>query len=433
MFTLKIGFSMNIARNPIVKSGAYLSTAGLMVLAFWQHSRIADLQQLVQAASARSSSPVLSPKPPASGISAPPSSAAVVRGFDEKTLALLAEVEAFRSSLIPGQVNEAYQRKAWDVLFDNNASRRSRNFELLLDALQPGDGAALHVLFNKMHQDGRDFPEEYARFATRWGEVDGAGAMGYYFAKENAAPAPADVHNALKGWAQRNPQEAMAWALANREMVAARPHSGFGPQDDPVVGVLRGWARQDIAAATAAMKTQFPDPGARMQATETIYQEILFGKGLDSTLDWIKQLPDAAGGSNDAGRSVLQNLFKRIRDAGASPDKVVGDLIKVADQPWFGIEDMEGISHTFRRNAGEFANALGGEQAQPVLREKFKTWAGQNPDAVGNWLNANRGTAIYDLGAAELAHFLRSTDPDAAARWADTIQDPALKARATQQ
>ncbi len=415
-------------QNSFIKWAGYGASAVLLAIVIRQQSRISGLEESVATATATATAPRLAAQKIPVGV--PPAPAPRPALHDARTRTLLEELHSINQSAVPGQVHEPFQNKAWEVLFDNDASRRSRNFGLLLDILRPEDGVALHVLFNKMHQEGRDFPDEYARFAGRWGEVDGAGALQYYFVDAKSPPAPADVHNVLKGWAQMNPQAALDWAIANKELVAGKPHPGFGPQDDPVNGVLRGWARTDLAAATAAMKAQFPDPAKREQAINTLYVESLFGTGLEPTLEWIKQLPDGPDDPNLGGRSALQNLFRRIRDAGTPPDQAVANLVSVAGQPWFGIEDMMGISHTFRRNAADFANALGSPDAQSILQTKFETWSGQNPDAMGTWLNNNQGTAVYDHGASALARTLRASDPEAAAIWANTIKDPALKTRA---
>lgn len=420
---------MSTAPSFTLKWAGYGASVIFLGMVLYQQSRIAGLEaDLAASRQTTTSSPrPSSPRPTAAPAAARPDL------HDTRTRTLLDELQALQQAAVPGQISEAFQNKAWDVLFDNDASRRSRNFGLLLDVLRPEDGVALHHLFNKMHQEGRDFPDEYARFAGRWGEVDGAGALQFYFVEAKTPPAPADVHNALKGWGQTNPQAALAWALANREMVNAKPHPGFGPQEDPVNGVLRGWARTDLAAATAAMKAQYPDPDQRGLAIHTMYVESLFGKGLQPTLEWIKQLPDASTDPNLAGRDAMQDLFRRIRDAGTAPEAAVSHLAGIADQPWFGLEDLMGLSHTFRRNAAEFANALASPATQPILQAKFDTWSSENPDAMGTWLNSNKGTALYDSGAAALARSLRPTDPEAAAIWANTIQDPALKARAAAQ
>ena len=254
--------------------------------------------------------------------------------------------------------------------------------------------------------------------------------MRYYFTEAEKAPAPADVHNALKGWAQKNPQEALAWAVANRTLVAGKPHPGFGPQENPVMGVLHGWARADVAGATAAMRAQFPDPGERAQAVNIIYRESLFGSGLHATLDWIKQLPDSPEDGNEGGRQAVRDVLRRIRDAGAPAPQAAAALLSVTDQPWFGLEDLANNVMTFKDNAPAVAEALVTPASRQALQSKFAAWSAQNPDAVGSWLNLIPGTALYDLGAAELARSLRATDPEAAGTWAGSVRSPAYRTRA---
>ena len=65
------------------------------------------------------------------------------------------------------------------------------------------------------------------------------------------------------------------------------------------------------------------------------------------------------------------------------------------------------------------------------MQDKFAGWAAQNLDGPGDWLNQNRTFPIYDLAAAELARNLKPLDPEAAAMWARTIQNPSRKERAT--
>ena len=52
-----------------------------------------------------------------------------------------------------------------------------------------------------------------------------------------------------------------------------------------------------------------------------------------------------------------------------------------------------------------------------------------DPDAVGNWLNTNATSPLYDPAASSLAHSFARTDPAAAQVWANTIRDPALRAQ----
>lgn len=349
--------------------------------------------------------------------------------FDSRTSTLMDELEVILAEARPGEVNDKFQEKAWETLLDNDAERRSRNFGLLLEVLQPGDGLALHRMFQKAHKEGRDYAEEYARFATRWGQIDGSGVLRHYF-EEGSGASPADVHNALKGWATQNPESAMAWAVANRQMLADKPHPAFGPQEDPVFSVLRGWARLDPAAATAALNAQYTTQEERRQPVRMMFVESLFGRGLDSTLDWMKQLPESQLTQSPVGQDLFRETFRRMSEASASPEQVARNFVKFADQPWVGINQLDFLSHQFENSAAAITQELSSPTALPVMEGKFSGWAAEDPGTVGDWLNRNRGSALYDVGAASLARSLQSSDPASAATWAKTIKDTVLRAKA---
>ena len=158
-----------------------------------------------------------------------------VKFQDARTQQLFGELDEIAASSKPGEVNERFQARAMELLLDNDFERRTRNFGTLLDILRPEDGPALHLAFQKAHREGRDYGDEYARFATKWGKLDGAGALTYLLQSSPTIPSW-DVHNLLKGWSQENPQEALAWTVANRERIQQQ---NFGPPQDPLEGVLR--------------------------------------------------------------------------------------------------------------------------------------------------------------------------------------------------
>ncbi len=412
---------MNRYKNPLILWSGYALAGVLLLFVINLRSRLQELEQIATPTKI---------KPRVNAEKGTGGNGGTVAGpakfQDGRTQQLFSELEEIAAGSKPGELNPRFQAKAWDVLMDSDFERRSRNFGTLLDILRPEDAAALHVAFNKMHQEGRDFGDEYARFATRWGQIDGTGALSYLFQENERVPSW-DVHNLLKGWSQVNPQEALAWTLSNRERVMQ--HSK-GPQQDPLAGVLRGWARQDPEAATKAMLEQMPDPGSRMEATRLIFVESLFGRGMDATVDWLKQLPGSQEASNPAGEMVVGDLFRRLHEANTAPELAAQQFLKIADQPWVGLGMLENTNRMFSTGNDSLADNLAKPAARPVMQQKFTDWAKQNPDMVGQWLNQNRSSALYDVGAAELARSLTVSDPEAAATWAKTIKDPALQARA---
>lgn len=349
---------------------------------------------------------------------------------DPRTGSLLDRLAQIAAQAQPGLVNQTFQDECWSVLLDNDYERRTRNFGLLLSALRPEDGIALHQLFNQAHREGRDYADEYARFASHWGEIDGNGVMTFYFDPQNPTPNPYDVHNALKGWGQKAPQAAMDWAIANQAMLAGKPHSVFGNQQNPIIAVLRGWGRNDPEGATTMMNQYFPSGEERTEATRTLYIESLFGRGLEETIHWIKRLPEGGQDSFPMGSELFGDTIRRMRDAGAAPPEIAQNFLKFADAPWLNQKDFEKMADLFGEKNPAIAEQLTAASARPVMQQKFSTWASQNPDRMGEWLNHNSTSALYDLGTAELARSLRTIDPQAAAIWAGTIKDPELRIRA---
>lgn len=187
----------------------------------------------------------------------------------------------------------------------------------------------------------------------------------------------------------------------------------------------------DPIAATVALNEHFPTPESRIEPTREIYIESLFGRGLATTIDWLKHLPDSQQAINPAGRHVFVDIFGRMRASGAPPDEVAQHFLTLADQPWVGISELDATAKMFNGNGAAMMEQLASPSARGVMQDKFAGWAAQNSDGVGDWLNQNRTSPIYDLAAAELARHLKTLDPEVAAMWARTIQDPSLKELAT--
>jgi hypothetical protein len=111
---------------------------------------------------------------------------------------------------------------------------------------------------------------------------------------------------------------------------------------------------------------------------------------------------------------------------------------------WLGSLDQQGLtevsgyvtSRLVREQPDQLVIALArSETPQGIDREQLATqavraWAGSNPNAMGDWLKENRNQPHYDEIAVPYVHQIRSVDPEAAAAWAATIKDPALRAKA---
>jgi hypothetical protein len=416
---------MDASKSKLILWGGYL-LAGIFLAILWvQRMRIVALEN--RAAETAASIPVRSnlvPVPVANPPAAPPP----VSFGDERTQTLMEEMSELLQGSQAGVPNERFLNKSWELLLDNDFERRTRNYGFLLEIMRPEDAFAMHKLFQKAHKEGRDYALEYSLFATRWGVLGGQDALTKLFADQARPPAPADVHNILKGWSQVNPKDALNWIQNNLETIQNNPHKALGAQSDPFHGVLRGWARKDLAAATEAMKTLYAESGPPREVAFNLYLESLFSQGKDQTIDWIKELPPTTDGSAPAARGLMLDLFRRFREANTPGADVAQTFLKVADQPWMGLAELDSVSRMITEEAPAFQQALLSPEAKPVMQQKFASLAKQDPDVMGNWLNENKATPLYDLGAAELARSLINTNPEAAAIWSKTISDPEIKA-----
>lgn len=409
---------MHAPKSPLLFWSGYLLAGGLLIAVWHFSSHLRDVEARPEHGirTVGFSSPAISDKV----VTQPAVSTGI---FDARTQTLLGDLKAIADSGRSGEPNQRFLDKAAEIFLDNDYERRTRNTGILLEIMRPEDGPDLHRMFARMHQEGRDYGDEYARFATQWGKVAGSAALDFLFGQ--GIPVPNwDAHNVLKGWAQQRPQEALVWALGNRSEMTGR---GL---EDPVHAVIRGLARVDPIAATVALNEHFRTPESRIEPTREIYIESLFGRGLATTIDWLKQLPDSQQAINPAGRNVFMDIFGRMRASGAPADEVAQHFLSLADQPWVGISELDATARMFDGNGAAMMEQLASPSARGVMQDKFASWAAQNSDGVGDWLNQNRSSPIYDLAAAELARNLKTLDPEAAAMWARTIQDPALKERA---
>ena len=104
--------------------------------------------------------------------------------------------------------------------------------------------------------------------------------------------------------------------------------------------------------------------------------------------------------------------------------------LTLGNAPWLGLGQFEQLINSCRSGREPIMEQLNSPAARPVLQEQFQRWSTADPDAVGNWLNTNATSPLYDPAASSLARSLAHTDPAAAQVWANTIRDPALRSQA---
>ena len=352
------------------------------------------------------------------------SASAILGGLlaDSQNAELLNILQEIAETTVPGEPNARLIQAAERVLMDNDFERRTRNFGILLSKMRPEDCVAMHENFEKMHQAGLGYADEYRIFSTQWGKLDAVGALSFYFKTPDGDFTPDDVHNVLKGWSQVNPSAALAWVDENMP----QPLNGM----DPRAAIYRGWARQDPDAATASMLEKCTDSRQRVEAARFIFYEHLASKGLDATLVWLNGLPTSGEDGAAMSKSILGSINRLQFDGRSSSEHVAKTWLSLGDADWIGLRQFEDLANSCRSGRQALMEQLNAPASLPVLQSQFLRWSQEDADAVGNWLNKNASSPLYDVAASGLVKSLANTDPAAVKIWAETIRDPAQRSQA---
>jgi hypothetical protein len=151
---------------------------------------------------------------------------------------------------------------------------------------------------------------------------------------------------------------------------------------------------------------------------------------MDQTLTWLQTLPtDGVGGSAMSER-VLSLLLQAHRDGSSTPEQMAQTWQSVGQCGWTQLRQLEELLSHCLSGGEALMQQLNGPATRPLLQSQFLRWSQANSDEVGNWLNANAASPLYDTAATGLVQALASNDQTAAQTWALTIHDPVLRSQA---
>jgi hypothetical protein len=329
---------------------------------------------------------------------------------DRRTQELVTALDDIIAGAQSGVRNERYVQAARGVLLDNNWERRTRNFGLLLESLRPEDTVAIQELFAAMGKEGRPF-EEYRYFGTRWGEVDGRGAMEYFKTHPELRLSPWDMRQVIKGWGQSAPQEALAWLAENKDFAQRYPQA--------TNGVLQGWSRSDPDAAASWLLTNSTNPALTASSLSEIMLEQLYGKGLKGSGDWLVSLPDSAD-VNAAKHAAWVSIQNRLYSLGT--DDAAALWGTMSNQSWIGWSDFEAFSRNASAASGgddaAFLGAVLNKTSPDQIGAQFERWATEAPELASGWLTRHADNTPFRTAAIQgMVRYLEKSDPEAANVW----------------
>jgi hypothetical protein len=310
-------------------------------------------------------------------------------------------------------------QRFWSVLTIADERERQAAWLDMLAKLTPADATAVRGLFSKMDKQGRAFPFEWRAFWPRWGEVDGAGALGYLKNNEWPSWRPEAAEMIVRGWAKTNPSEARAWLEANR----SSPW-----YDGALRGYLDGLARANLDRATneiAALGEGRP----LLRLMEVLTEQALQQRQLGGMVAWWESLPDDAK-EGSARREAVGHVYWRLQ--GAEPQKAADWLASLAGTPYRNEQYIGEIAQKFAEmdpaSAVEWVSSLPPDPTDghyTGISRSVTALAQKDAPALEAWLQKLPDSPLRDQAVAAYVTALNSKQQaDAAAKWMSTISDP---------
>lgn len=376
---------MELSRNALVTlSLAGFALAGAGWFTAWQYSKKATEatqalagQSIIYKASSRDNAR---------------SSIARKSSSDPRTAKLLAELDQLNEDAEPGKPNPKYLKAVESVLNDSLYHRRQRNFRLILEKLRPEDAAALHEQFREMEKRGLYFPD-YAAFASRWGEVDGQGAMNYF--KNEGLEKLTDGHmtDILTGWGSKSPEEALEWITSNKE--------DFGDKN-PYRGLLVGWLNSDLIAATTWLQHQDLTQRQTHECVTSGVLDIIHSQGIEAASEWVAALPSDDPAMFEAAQIGWATHV--MRQQRLDPAIAAASWVKVANEPWMRSElfgqFLNSVSASSPEATESFVELLSRQWGSAQVSEQFTRWAAEDPEGTANLIQRMPPSALRDTASA---------------------------------
>lgn len=334
---------------------------------------------------------------------------------DPRSVRLLKIMAELDEAAIPGEPNARFVKAVVMTLEDSSFHRRKRDFSILLDKMTKDDAVAIHNAFRELERAGRPFAEEYADFATRWGQIDGAGAMAFWTAREPFDIKPHDLHSVMAGWGSARPEEALAWIDDNQALL--------GPMK-PYKPVVAGWLQKDPAAATAWLT------GGNISREEIgdclvgATLDKLYSDGIEGMSEWLAGLPDD---NDDLAAAARQGwIANQYRFQNLDPEQAAAAWSQVGTEPWMGAQEFGefcgAVARANRGDLGRFMEALSRNWPEKQITAQFARWTEQDPEMAGAVLSQAPPSDFRTAGIQGMIAKLEETNPARAAEWRERLQ-----------
>ncbi|HWB02390.1 MAG TPA: hypothetical protein VG796_05150 [Verrucomicrobiales bacterium] len=263
---------------------------------------------------------------------------------------------------------------------------------------------------------------EWILFWRRWGNRDSLAAL-EFLEKNPALQRFSTASEVGYGWGNRDPKAAMQWVNSQAAPSLA---------SEMVPGVMKGWTELNAEEATAfllASKPESParDSGVSWEMLRTIWQK----EGAPATTRWfetIQKIHATDPGFVTSSFRTLQDMYVRSADV-PFPGEFLGTQ---QGKPWWDDEPVDRLlRNTCWKSPERLLDAVAAMGPHPDTGKYFQLeyyiQLRNDEEGTGRWLKSHTDFPAYDQAAAAMARSRASVDAAAAAEWANTIKDEALR------
>jgi hypothetical protein len=321
--------------------------------------------------------------------------------------------------MTPAQVKEHTAR----VLREPDRMVRMAGLMCILAGMTPENASAINDAVNERHSTGADTGPEGGLIQIRTGFVLGAAAMAGMPAEPNGSPSW-PVQSKMKGWATADPKAARAWLDA------------LEPGQAKTV-MERSWREGLAEAGPEALEGIFSSlsPSQQRGLTGRILTGVFDRGGTPGMIEWYQTTaaaPNADSGvKQEAFTKIMERLGQRsVEEAFTFIKNQAGtvDLNRISFDFFLDCTGQSGKCLELLHDLTKSAPQIEGRLDQMIDRTINQSSA-KSLNVLAEWLNANRGHPVYDRAVQRFALRTNNDDPEAAARWADTIRDETLRTR----
>ena len=338
----------------------------------------------------------------------PSSQAPTGEGLAERTRAM----SRVTVDLVPPRTDDELISALRGAFTDPVEHRKNKAFLDLFEYLTPESAVRIVDVFGEFYQRGIQQELAWRTFWTRWGEIDGAGAL--EFAVNNpkfARSGHLHIEMLMKGWSTVDPDSAERWLRAHPEV----PHQGW------MAAALAGsWATSDPDRATSMLFSLPLKPDELNQGLGTLAETLRLTGGLEKVGVWFERL-DAP-----VKQLAFSHAAARIKDGDL--DYAKDWFALQADKPWrvdshylefiqrYGTKDPAAAAawvFSIPPNAGE---------SYPIGTSKvMEQWTMKDAPSASSWLMQRRQETWWPRAAKGYFNGLEKRDPTAAEAFMDAL------------